>query len=285
MGGDVTARFNIGVSCARMEDTIEHWKISAGAGFEFALEKIEMLLECKALSEEAYESVLTAYLSSRDELKSDEREMAEKKKRGDPEYEKNLSAYSRSDLPGGQSKPKVPSTALSSCSVCGKRTPDTELMNCNRCKTNEYRVCSKECMRSDWKRHKTEDCVDDWGRPQNCDCKRCKEGLNESGIGDDKVSDFFNEDVSLLRGRIESLEKCNSLTEDELNMIAYPYPRITFFMCRYTAHAPDGKAFTVRQLAEALSKAEEYSKDSRYCYFEGLYRHKDPHTFQSTWGS
>ena len=160
MGGDVTSRFNLGVQCARlrMEDTIEHWKISAGAGFEFALEKIEMLLECKALSEEAYESVLTAYLSSRDELKSVEREMAEKKKRGDPEYEKNLSAFSRSaDLPGGQSKPKVPSTALSSCSVCGKKTPDTELMNCNRCKTNEYMVCSKECKRNDWKRHKAED--------------------------------------------------------------------------------------------------------------------------------
>jgi len=121
MGGDVTARFNLGVSCARMEDTIEHWKIAAGSGFELALDKIEMLLKCNALSEEAYESVLTTYLSSRDELKSAEREMAEKKKRGSPKYEKNLSAYGRSDLPGGQSK--VPSTALSSCSVCGKKTP------------------------------------------------------------------------------------------------------------------------------------------------------------------
>ena len=114
--------------------------------------------------------------------------------------------------------------------------------------------------------------------------------MNESGIGDDDVSDFFNNDVRMLRGRIDSLKKYTEdgmepLTEDELNMIAYPYPRITFFMCMYTAHAPDGKAFTVRQLAEAFAKAEEPNKDSRYCYFEGFIRHRDPHTFQSMFGS
>lgn len=276
MGGDVTSRFNLGVQCARirMEDTIEHWKIAAGAGFELALDKIEMLLECKALTEEAYESVLTAYLTSRDEMNSDQREMAEKNKRG------------RSKPP----KPPVQTAALSSCSVCGKKTPDAELTNCNRCKTNEYMVCSNECKRNDWKRHKAEDCVDEWWRPKHCGCKRCKEGLNESGVGDDKVSDFFNDNVSMLRGRIDSLKKYTEngvepLTEEELNMIAYPYPRITFFMYKYTFHAPDGKAFTVRQLAEAFAEAEGHNKDSRYCYFEGLHRHPDPHTFQSMWGS
>ena len=228
------------------------------------------MLVFDALTEEEYERVLDAYLTSRDEMNSAQRETAEKAR--------------------GKSKPLIPSTALSSCSVCGKKTLDAELMNCNRCKTNEYKVCSKECKRNDWKRHKVEDCVDDWGRPKNCDCKRCKEGLNESGIGDDKVSDFFNNKISMLRGRIESLEKYTEdgmapLTEEELNMIAYPYPRITFFMCKYTFHAPDGKAFTVRQLAEAFARAEEHNKDSRYCYFEGLVRHPDPHTFQSMWGS
>ena len=82
MGGDVISRFNLGVhekdDMAGMSRAIAHWKIAAGAGFELALDNIEQLLVFDALAEEEYERVLDAYLTSQDEMKSAQREMAEK---------------------------------------------------------------------------------------------------------------------------------------------------------------------------------------------------------------
>ena len=49
--------------------------------------------------------------------------------------------------------------------------------------------------------------------------------------------------------------------------------------------APDDKAVTVRQLVELFAKSEEHNKGSRCCYFEGFFRHPDPHTFQVMLGS
>ena len=63
-------------------------------------------------------------------------------------------------------------------------------------------VCNVECQRSDWKRHKREEClvvkVEDGMPAEECSCHRCKAGL--TGIGDDDVSDFFN-DLHMVRGR------------------------------------------------------------------------------------
>ena len=65
-------------------------------------------------------------------------------------------------------------------------------------------VCIVECQRSDWKRHKREEClvvkIEDGMPAEECSCHRCKAGLTD--IGDDDVSDFFN-GLSMMRGRKE----------------------------------------------------------------------------------
>lgn len=85
------------------------------------------------------------------------------------------------------------------CSVCGK---DGASKCCSRCKSSSYVVCNVECQRSDWKRHKREEClvvkVEDGMPAEECSCHRCKAGLTE--IGDDDVSDFFN-NLHMVRGR------------------------------------------------------------------------------------
>jgi hypothetical protein len=88
------------------------------------------------------------------------------------------------------------------------------------------------------------------------------------------------------------------LTEDELNRAAYPYS-ILAYMGQHalnspkTLYAPDGKAFTVRELAIAFAKVEEENEDKLYLsmilgggwYFEGLKRCDEPHTFSVFWGT
>lgn len=84
-----------------------------------------------------------------------------------------------------------------------------------------------------------------------------------------------------------------ALTCHEYDQIAYPYP---YFIYAggislsnvepepVTFHAADRKAFTVRQLAEALARAEKDNQRAHHCFFEGFIRHKDPHTFYGSYG-
>ena len=112
----------------------------------------------------------------------------------------------------------------------------------------------------------------------------------------DKVSDFFN-GLSIMRGQTTAEKFTDDgiapLTNDEYNQIAYPYPKFIYAgaagifgtLRMITFHAPDGKAFTVRQLAEAFAKAEAQNQQDHYCFFEGFVQHCDPHTFWAMFGS
>eukprot|EP00986_Skeletonema_menzelii_P016714 scaffold15585_cov162-Skeletonema_menzelii.AAC.7 len=184
------------------------------------------------------------------------------------------------------------------CSVCGK---DGASKRCSRCKSSSYVVCNVECQRSDWKRHKREEClvvtVEDGMPAEECSCHRCKAGLTD--IGDDDVSDFFN-DLHMVRGR-KGVWRIIDGKEDELDIVAYPYQRFihvgSFALFAVpepkTFYTSNDKGFTVGQLAEAMAKAEE-GNIGKYneigaagggWYFEGYTRGKDPHSFIVSWGS
>lgn len=150
-----------------------------------------------------------------------------------------------------------------------------------------------------------------------CACSICteKDGTEE----DDVVSEFFN-DLHMVRGSKECYKFINdvtsctnvivngepcylvqvALTEEELNRIAYPFPRLVYMghnmlNQRKTFYAANGKAFTVRELANAIARAEKGNKDKLNAigmmgggwYFEGLRRHENnkPHTFAAYWGT
>ena len=159
------------------------------------------------------------------------------------------------------------------------------------------------------------------GMPKDsCACILCKEGGGDHVIDkeDDAVSDFFN-DLHMVRGSKECYkfvndvtstnvrvngEVCNliqlTLTEEELSRIAYPFPRLVYMGHNmlnkiHTFYAADRKAFTVRELANAIAKAEKGNEDKHDkigamgggWYFEGLRPHenKQPHTFAAHWGT
>ena len=86
------------------------------------------------------------------------------------------------------------------------------------------------------------------------------------------------------------------LTDEEYNMVTYPFPEITLtggmsgFLTSTimnsegmfnTYRASDGKAFTVRELGAASADFE--LPDERYIFFEGLY--DSNHTYSVSWGS
>lgn len=91
------------------------------------------------------------------------------------------------------------------------------------------------------------------------------------------------------------------LTKDELDTIAYPYKRFIHMgsfalLCvpePKTFYTSNNKGFTVRQLAEAVAKAEEGNIHKHNeigaagggWYFEGFCRGKDPHSFIISWGT
>lgn len=54
-----------------------------------------------------------------------------------------------------------------------------------------------------------------------------------------------------------------------------------------TFHAPDGKAFTVRQLAEAFADAEKENQHMYHCFYEGFCLMGEPgeHKFGAFFGS
>ena len=117
--------------------------------------------------------------------------------------------------------------------------------------------------------------------------------------GRDDVTAFFNL-IDCQRGDILGTArkfkdgKYMPLTDDDYNQIALIAPRVTFHVFEmtmseevgpFTFNAPNGKWFSVRQLAEALSEAEASMKYSRYKYFDGMARHKNVHSFIPLWGS
>lgn len=65
------------------------------------------------------------------------------------------------------------------CSVCEKEIGANEIKKCTNCKhmNPEYILCSKECQKCDWSRHKREECL----KP-NYDCPEYKAQL-EKGYG------------------------------------------------------------------------------------------------------
>jgi hypothetical protein len=209
------------------------------------------------------------------------------------------------------------------CSVCGKKEcRATKLLICGKCSSPSYLLCGTTCQRKDWKRHKRTECssavlrvVD--GLPTDpCDCSIC----TDDGKKDDEdvVSEFFN-DLHMVRGSKDCYKfihdtSCTSvtvngkpcnlvqvpLTDEELDRIAYPFPHLVYMGHNMldqvkTFYAADGKAFTVRELADAIAKAEKKNRDKLDLtggmgggwYFEGLRPHEnnEPHTFASYWGT
>eukprot|EP00985_Skeletonema_marinoi_P019535 scaffold11241_cov148-Skeletonema_marinoi.AAC.4 len=213
-------------------------------------------------------------------------------------------------------------TAAGCCSVCGKKeSPAQKLLQCSLCSSSKYLLCGKKCQRKDWRRHKKEECfvlrVEDGSPSDPCACGLCK---GEDTDDKDAVSDFFNE-LHFIRGNNKAFKFINDVTssssnvmvngvptnlvqitlsEEELDRIAYPFPMLvykghTMLDKTKTFYAPDGKAFTVRQLATAIAKAEKENIDKLEMigmmgggwYFEGLRRneYKEPHTFAGYWGT
>lgn len=117
-----------------------------------------------------------------------------------------------------------------------------------------------------------------------------KKQTSEPASGEDKVSDFFNQ-LSIYRGYKELMrvgeKDCYKLTEEEEDMVAYPFPKITFAGSpswsepgrpSQTYTAPNGKFFTVRDLGDAFADFERYCRDAHHSYFTGL-RRCGPHTY------
>ena len=199
---------------------------------------------------------------------------------------------------------------MTTCSVCAKEVE--KLFRCTRCKSSTYAVCSQDCQRADWKRHKREEClvvkIVDGLPTDECTCNRCKADDWTDNHEGDKVSDFFN-DLHMVRGEKGVYKIVNGeeipLSKEELDMIAYPYPRFVHMGLGeiatsagaetepITFHAPNEKGFTVGQLAKALTKAEKGNVDKHNMplmlgggwYFEGFEHCKEPHAFIPKWGT
>ena len=208
--------------------------------------------------------------------------------------------------------PKMGCCANPGCPLPGNMVERSATKQCARCMEAVY--CSRECQANDWARHKGM-CDDEVhhkirfkmkvedGLPTGaCVCRLCSEDNTDKM---DDVTEFFN-DLHMERGSSKLSKfvgdpsdlKQVALTEGELNQLAYPYPMLVY-MGQYalkspkTLYAPDGKAFTVRELAIAIAKAEEENKDilglpmmlGGGWYFEGLNRVDEPHTFSVNWGT
>ena len=113
---------------------------------------------------------------------------------------------------------------------------------------------------------------------------------------EDKVSDFFNE-LCIYRGYEKLMrvgeKDCHDLTKGEEEMVAYPFPEITFAGSGSWSEpgrgnepykAPNGKYFTVRDLGDAFANFEHYCRGAHHSYFTGLYR-CGPHTYYAQWDS
>ena len=79
MGGDVTARHNIGVfeECAGNTNTaVKHFVIAAGAGGDDSLKKIQGFFLKGHATKDEFEKALRTHQAAKDETKSDQREAA-----------------------------------------------------------------------------------------------------------------------------------------------------------------------------------------------------------------
>ena len=79
MGGDITARHNVGnleYNAGNMNRAMKHWMIAAGAGYDSSLTAIrQMFLDGHATKDE-FEKALRAHKEANDEMKSEQREIA-----------------------------------------------------------------------------------------------------------------------------------------------------------------------------------------------------------------
>ena len=105
----------------------------------------------------------------------------------------------------------------------------------------------------------------------------------------DEVSDFFNSLVIVARElECKKIDRDTNeivdLTEEEYARIAYPLSTWIYlkgFVC-HTYHSPNGKSFTVRQLADAFADVYRQTNPSReYIHFYGMRSMPQDHTFIS----
>ncbi|KAL7523244.1 hypothetical protein ACHAXR_000094, partial [Thalassiosira sp. AJA248-18] len=79
MGGDVTARHDLGVvewKAGNMNRAIKHLMISAGFGHDESLKKIQDGFSCGFVTKDDFEKALCAHNESEDEMQSDQRDEA-----------------------------------------------------------------------------------------------------------------------------------------------------------------------------------------------------------------
>ena len=82
IGGDVTARFNLGAfeeeeeEEGNMSRAVKHWMISAGAGDNDSLKNIQECFVNGHVTKDDFEKALRAHKKAKDEMKSDQRDAA-----------------------------------------------------------------------------------------------------------------------------------------------------------------------------------------------------------------
>ena len=79
MGGDVTARHNLGCfeeEAGNMDRAVKHYMIAAGAGYDDSLKAIRDGFLNGQVTKDDFEKALRAHKEAKDELKSDQREAA-----------------------------------------------------------------------------------------------------------------------------------------------------------------------------------------------------------------
>ena len=79
MGGDVEARHNLGIVEWRVGNArraLKHWMVAAGAGFDNSLENVRKCFLKGLATKDDFEKTLRAHKEARDEMKSDQREVA-----------------------------------------------------------------------------------------------------------------------------------------------------------------------------------------------------------------
>jgi len=79
MGGDVSARHNLGIEemeAGNIDRALKHWMIAAKAGYEESLNMVKQGYMYGDATKDVYASTLRGYQNRQDEMKSDTRDMA-----------------------------------------------------------------------------------------------------------------------------------------------------------------------------------------------------------------
>ena len=85
IGGDVTARYNLGAlekNAGNMNRAVKHWMIAAGAGYDDSLKQIRECFVNGYATKDDFEKALRAHKHAKDEMKSDQRDSATAARRG-----------------------------------------------------------------------------------------------------------------------------------------------------------------------------------------------------------